>query len=190
VIYLIVNNIMKNVGCSIDDAVESFISAFCKKYEESYISVGIERNIIKPSKKMDAISVEAMLQDACVNCTNARSLFRHIHQFFGKNMFESEKRRREIFGNNDFPPTINKHVLEDKTVIPYWYKDPEQLIKHQISHIVPVNKLSSLTMLDIAVGGDHGGGKFRMSLKLNFLSLTPQFHTSFKLRVFLILKMT
>ena len=165
---LIVSNITKNIGCSYDEAVESFIHSISKKYEDCFISVGIERNIIKPARKMDAISVEAMLQDACVNRTNARSLFRHMHQFFGKDMFESEKKRREIFGNNDFPPTVNKHVLADKTVIPYWYKDPEQLIRHQISHIVPVEKLSSLELLDIAIGGDHGGGKFRMSLKLNF----------------------
>ncbi len=54
---------------------------------ESFISVGIERNIIKPAKKMDAISTEAMLQDAGVNQRNARSLFQHMHQFFGKYMF-------------------------------------------------------------------------------------------------------
>jgi hypothetical protein len=75
---------------------------------------------------MDAISAEAMPQDACVNHTNAISLFRHVQQFFGKDIFKSEKIRREIFGNNDFPPTVDKNILEYKTVIPYWYKGPEQ----------------------------------------------------------------
>ncbi len=134
VLDLLVNNILKNVRCSSDEAVKSFTAAICKKNEESFISVGVGRNITKPAKKMDAISVEAMLQDDGVNRTNARSLFRHIHKFLGKDMFESEKRRREIFGNSEFLPTVNKHVLEDKTVIPYWYKDPEQIIKHQIYH--------------------------------------------------------
>jgi hypothetical protein len=36
---------------------------------------GIERNIRKLARKMDAISVEAMLQDACVNHANALKSF-------------------------------------------------------------------------------------------------------------------
>ena len=96
VLDLIVNNIVRTIRCSSEEAVESFIAAICRKYEETFISVGIERDIIKPAKKMDAISVEAMLQDAGVNRTNARSLFQHMHQFFGKDMFELEKRSYTI----------------------------------------------------------------------------------------------
>jgi hypothetical protein len=55
VIDLLVDNITTNVGSSSDEAVESFICAVCKKYEESFISVSIERNIIKPAKKINAI---------------------------------------------------------------------------------------------------------------------------------------
>lgn len=128
---------------------------FCSDGKEYY----------KTGKKMDAISAEAILQDACVNHTNAISLCRHVQQFFGKGMFKSEKKGRVIFGNNDFPPTVDKNILEDKTVTPYWYKGPEQKIKLQISHILPVEKLSSLTLVDIAADGDCGGGKFRMILK-------------------------
>ena len=70
---------------------------------------GIERNIRKLARKMDAISVEAMLQDACVNRTNARSLFRHMHQFFGKDMFESEKKGVKYLG------TMTSHQLSIST---------------------------------------------------------------------------
>ena len=42
---------------------------------------------------------------------------------------ESEKKRKRYFKTNDCPPTCKKMVLEDKTVIPYWYKLPNELIK-------------------------------------------------------------
>jgi len=72
---------------------------------------------------MDIVSTEAMLQESNINNGNARILFRHLRQFFGgKSYFESEEKRRIFFGGNDYPPTVNKKVLEDKTVIPFWYK--------------------------------------------------------------------
>jgi hypothetical protein len=42
---------------------------------------------------MDIISTEAMLQEANINNTNARVLFRHLRQFFGgRSYFESEQK--------------------------------------------------------------------------------------------------
>jgi hypothetical protein len=64
--------------------------------------------------------------------------------FFGRTIVESEKKRKRYFGANDYPPTCKKMVLEDKTVIPYWNKLPNEL------------------RVNFTVGGNHGGGKFRM----------------------------
>jgi hypothetical protein len=49
---------------------------------------------------------------------------------------------------------------ENKTVIPYWYKSPDELIKNQINEIVKEEDLEGLESVKFTVGGDRGGGKF------------------------------
>jgi hypothetical protein len=61
--------------------------------EESFVSVSIEKGLVEGNmpKKMDVVAIEAMLQEANINNTNARSLFRHLRQFFGSgSCFELE----------------------------------------------------------------------------------------------------
>jgi len=80
--------------------------------------------------------------------------------------FESEKKRHQHFHGQDFPPTVSKIQLEDKTIIHYWYKDPANLIKHQLGKITTPGQLKNLKHVDMTIGGNHGGGKFRVTLKL------------------------
>ena len=70
-----------------------------------------------PLKVMDEVSVEAMLSKAGINWTNAWVLFRHLKQFFGRSLAVSERKRRAYFGNNDFPPEVDRLVLPDKMVV-------------------------------------------------------------------------
>ena len=109
---------------------------------------------------MDEVSVEAMLTEAGVNWTNARILFRHLKQFFGRSLVVSEKKRRAYFGNNDFPPVVDREVLPDKTIVSYWWKQPDLLLKHQISDMLSAADLQGLQHVDICTGGDHGAVRF------------------------------
>ncbi len=59
-------------------------------------------------------------------------------------------------------------VLEDKAIIPYWYKRPDHSIQNQLKDMIDITKLKDLIQLDIAIGGDHGGGKFHVTMKVNF----------------------
>ncbi len=59
-------------------------------------------------------------------------------------------------------------ILPDKTVINYWYKEPHKMLQQQISQIIKTEELIGLRHVDISVGGDHGGGKFQMTLKVLF----------------------
>jgi hypothetical protein len=63
---------------------------------------------------------------------------------------------------------VDKTVLEDKTIIPFWYKQPDQLLQSQPTKMIDVSKLKDLMQVGIIVSGDHGGGKFRKTLKVNF----------------------
>jgi len=50
-------------------------------------------------------------------------------------------------------------------VIPFWFKKSDEFLKKQLSNMIDVSKLKDLSKVDIAVGGDHGGGKLWMTLK-------------------------
>jgi hypothetical protein len=47
-------------------------------------------------------------------------------------------KRHEYFAGQDYPPTVDQKVLEDKTIIPYWFKSPDGLLKHQLKYMVTI----------------------------------------------------
>ena len=42
------------------------------------------------------------------------------------------------------------------------------MLQNQINNIIKKEQLQGITRVDLTVGGDHGGGKFRMTLKILF----------------------
>ncbi len=166
----ILSNMMTSFGgIKEEEAAECLIRALHQRFEESFMSVALEKGVARnPEKKMDAASVEAMLSEARLNTKNSRMLFKHLNNFFGKSFFESEIKRRQYFAGQDYPPIVREKVLEDKTIITYWYKAPDELLKHQLKYMVTPHQLVELNRVDLTIGGDHGGGKFRMTLKILF----------------------
>jgi hypothetical protein len=118
--------------------------------------------------KMDVISIEAMLSEANIMVQSSQVIFWHIDQFFSRKMVTSEQKRREYFKDNDFKPTCERKLLEDKTAVPYWYKPPDLLVQHQLEHMISEKDLVLVEEVHCTVGGDHGGGKFQMTLKVLF----------------------
>jgi hypothetical protein len=59
-------------------------------------------------------------------------------------------------------------VLEDKTMTPYRYKHPDQYLQERLTDMIDSSLIRDLVRVDIVIGGDHGGGKFRMTMKVNF----------------------
>jgi hypothetical protein len=113
----IIGSLANSTSSTLEDAAACLISVLFSKYEEAFVSVSMEKGLLEASvpKKMDIVATEAMLQEANINNTNARILFRHLWQFFGgKSYFESEQKRRSFFGDNDFPPTVDKKVLRTR----------------------------------------------------------------------------
>jgi len=162
--------ISDSAKCNETEAAECLLEALFKSYEESFVAVAKNNGLFVPvDKKMDAVQVEAMLAECRLGKDASRALFRHLRQFLGRSYFESEHKRRAAFSGKDFPPTVKTIELPDKTIVDYWYKLPHLLIQDQINTIISNDvDLDGITRLDICVGGDHGGGKFRMSLKLLF----------------------
>jgi hypothetical protein len=59
----------KSMNYTADEAASCLLTALFSKFEESFISVSIEKGIIEGNipKKMDIITIEAMLQVANIN---------------------------------------------------------------------------------------------------------------------------
>jgi hypothetical protein len=171
IIDTIIKAVTRNTKCKPNEACEVFLGGIYNRYEDSFISTAVKQGVANgiPPKVMDEVSVEAMLNEAGVNWTNGRVLFRHLKQYFGRSLVVSEKKRRVFFGNNDFPPQVDREILPDKTVVSYWWKQPDLLLKHQLNQMVNLGDLDGLQHVDICTGGDHGVGRFRMLLKVLFL---------------------
>jgi hypothetical protein len=130
---------------------------------KTFFCVAIEKGLLPKEKedKMDVISIKAMLSEANITVQSSRVIFRHINQFFGRKMLTSEQKGiLQNFKDNDFKPTCERKLLEDKTVVRYWYKPPDLLLRHQLEHMISEKDLGLVEEVHCTVGGDHGGGKF------------------------------
>jgi hypothetical protein len=137
--------IATSAQCTKEEAAECLVCAVFNEFKEPFVKVSMEKGIMPNVHcKMDTASVEAMLCEAGLNTKNSRVLFKHLNQFFGKGFFESEKKCREYFAGQDFPPVIDRKVLEDKSTVHYWYKQPDLLIKHQLGKIISPDQLGGL----------------------------------------------
>ncbi len=67
-----------------ENTAECLCSAICINYEDAFVSVAEHRGIASSNWKIEASKVDAMLNEAGVNWTNARILFHHMKQFFGR----------------------------------------------------------------------------------------------------------
>jgi hypothetical protein len=136
-----------------------------KKDKDMFATIALENGFMMDgtNKKMDAVQVEAMILEAGLTKNSSQILFRHLNHFFGRSLFESENKRRSFFAGTEFAPVVNQKVLEDKTVIDYWYKEPDLMLIQQINNIIQQDQLPHVSSVDLTVGGDHGGGKFQMT---------------------------
>jgi len=53
-------------------------------------------------------------------------------------------------------------------VVFYWYKLPELLVRHQLEQMMSEQDLGLVEEVHFTVGGDHGGGRFWITLKVMF----------------------
>jgi hypothetical protein len=70
----------KSAMCSIDEATEYMLKELLKKNEDVFVDVAMKNDVssVIEKEKMDIISMEAMLSEACIGTKSARVLFRHL----------------------------------------------------------------------------------------------------------------
>ncbi len=77
-----------------EEAALCICSYMADKYEQGFRQVAASNNIaVAEAKKMDGHKVEAMLLEANKNTSSSCTLFRHLKQFLGTSLFESERKR-------------------------------------------------------------------------------------------------
>jgi hypothetical protein len=153
-------------------------------FEEEFRSIAASNNIaVMKDKTMNAIQVEAMLQEVHVNCSDSHTLFRHLNQFFGGvSLFESEHTRHKTFAGQEFPSIPDVYKIPGKMQIDCWYEPPLGMLQHYAKFIFSRELLDGVTGIDIKVRGDHGKGRFQMMLKLvvKYLSSKKPFSETFQ----------
>ncbi len=106
---LMLQSMAKDAMCSVDEATECMLKVLSKKNEDLFADVAMKNDITgNENEKMDIISRGAMLSEARIGTKSARVLFRHIKQFLGRPLVQSERKRKAYFGSNDFPPTCKQ----------------------------------------------------------------------------------
>jgi hypothetical protein len=72
-----VSAISRSSNTSLNDACETFLSGMYHKFEDPFLSIAVKQGVANQMspKVMDEVSVEAMLNKAGVNWTNARVIF-------------------------------------------------------------------------------------------------------------------
>jgi hypothetical protein len=143
------------------DAVKCILQFCFDNFEDEFKEIAKNNSVLLTDgeKKMEPSKVEAMLHESKIGKANSRVLFRHLNQFLGKSLFASEKRRKQCFAGQEFNPTTAVYELPDKTKVHYWYKLPDEMLKHQAKFIFTEEDLCGVSGVDITVGGDHGKGK-------------------------------
>ena len=152
---------------SSSEAAKGLLQFLHDNFEEEFRSIAASNNtaVIK-DKTMNAIQVEAMLQEVHVNRSDSRTLFCLTQFFGGVSFFESKHTSRKTFAGQEFPPIPDVYKLPDKTQIDYWYEHPLEMLQHYAKFIFSRELLDGVTGIDIKIGGDHGKGRFQMMLKL------------------------
>ncbi len=78
----------------------------------------------KVEEKMDVVSTKTMVQEINISTNSARIINQYLWQHFGWSLFASKAEHMKYFARSDFPPTMLTKVLEDYTIIPFWFKRP------------------------------------------------------------------
>jgi hypothetical protein len=166
----IIDIVAENTNNSTTKAAECLLESFYAKFEDSFVNIAIEKCLIKTKseEKMNVISTEAMFQEANISTNSTRIIYHHIWQHFGHSLFTSEAERRRYFAGSDFPPTALTKLLEDKSILPYWYKRPDLYLQERLTDMIDSSLIRDLVRVDVIIGGDHGGRKFHMTMKPNF----------------------
>ncbi len=77
-----------------EEAAECILNILSSKFENVFADIAMKKDIAIDGKprKMDIVSTKAMLSEARIGTYSAQVLFRHIRQFSGHPLVESEKK--------------------------------------------------------------------------------------------------
>ncbi len=89
-----VEAISRNTKCPLNEACKTLLMGLCNHFDDAFLSVAVDKGIANGvlGRKMDEISIEAMISEAGINWKNSQTLCQHMKQFFGRSLFVSEKK--------------------------------------------------------------------------------------------------
>ena len=147
------------------NAAEWIMSFLGNEFEDEFVSVATEKGIAITPKVMDAQYAAAMWTNANASTATQRSILRDLSGFFGHRFVVPEHAIRKL-NENSFPPKCGHFLDDENKKIDYWYKPVDELLEHQAKFILSDADIVGIKHVDLAIGGDHGKGRFCMILKV------------------------
>ena len=164
------NNVNGNISSSLINVCH-YIAEF---YEEEYITVAGDSGLTF-SGFMSDIETASMMNDVGINISQLRILIRILRHKIGAKLFEPESKMVDLRGEMIAPQFGEyKYTHETSTKLEsilYWVRDSTAIFKKEISLLIKciLIIIDDISRIDVIVGGDHGQGAFRFSVKLLFI---------------------
>jgi hypothetical protein len=181
-----VNKVCKNMNRSADtneekdEAIGWLLEELMNKSPDAFHCVACKIGYIPADmSRMSATYTNAMLKESNNNAKQARIISRFLKYWYNRWLLASEFDVSSL--SDGYVEPEEGYIIMDKEKIRYWWKHPGEVIVSEIGDMLKPEGLQDVKSFDIAIGGDHGKGRFRLAL-----ILIIRFHsvTEFLRRVF------
>ena len=140
-----------------------------EKYPAQFIRAAAILGMPVMPQRMPAELCAAMCEAAGIGNTSLRIMIRFFVSHFGRNILAPEKEPNR-FHHNAIPPIVGSIGEGSEKQIRYWYKELDTVLKCKVE--LEMNNSPDLlnkgNRIDVVLGGDKGGGSFKVPMKIIF----------------------
>ena len=145
------------------------IDALASKYEDGFLAVGKKRALDFTNVVMNAATAAAMWNQANVGPTAQRVICRYLAGVFGRRLIVAESKIYNL-AEDEVKPIVESKLVSGTKM--YFYVKPfknllEVTLRKKLQvQFNPELNLDKVEGVDISYSADHGGGFFRVAMKV------------------------
>jgi hypothetical protein len=176
----IIDNLTDDSIASKEEGIEWLLDEIAAKDPETFKNVALKKGLVD-FKRMSAEETAAMLTEARCTMKQGRIINQHLFSQFKRRLLAKELDVSAL-GKDAIPP-VTDWIKWNKTKVWFWWKKPTEVLTKEICSLVKLEEVDDVSSIDMSVGGDHGGGRFRVALILVIRFKDP--NKPFRRRVFI-----
>jgi hypothetical protein len=118
-----------------DIALQWLLSFIGLRYSEEFVNGANQLGLILNGKVMDTESAAAMWEASNVSYKQERIILQYLTAYFGRRFTVPECKIRQL-GKDAFMPKCDKCTTSSNKIIPYWYKEIDEVVMHHIKMLL------------------------------------------------------